>query len=786
IIYGYYRSYPNDQNGLSCYIHLNCHRGYSPACLDWTEICDGKVDCLDGNSDEEHCWQLELNECTQNEYQCTIGQCIPNEFVEDNLINPDCLDRSDEKYSDYDIYGSYYVPEPVFGWEDAKCKTTFLTSSCELRRPFHLINAMFSMNVNSLSNECWFAFKRYFMFPNPQEYIFTIRRECPLVLYVPDIPLLLSHVYTVYRTDNKLNSQGLLLPYLCSNKSFHDGSLKLVSGILLNNTMCFTSPPLQNIEQSDVSDSTSGFINIINKIFSQIKNFNRIINFPSNRCNTSNLYQCMNSSRCIAFHRLIDDISDCPYNDDENIFEDIHPELFVRLKDKYYYCYYSEKYIPKTFISDEKCDCGYDGDLCEDEDKYENYTQRTISFQILCDNFEKLYPITINEEDHTDETECEQWECDNIYTHCDGFWNCWDGRDELDCDLSSTIFNCSFNTRICVTLDTFQLKCLSIDKLNDDHVDCLGGTDEPKRCPGLYEHLGRFYCMNTHPAICISHLDLCNGVMDCPDGDDEQFCLQNRSISDSICQENYRVLRSDVEKFFCEGLKTNRKIERRYFRINDFNQSWEDEPDEKEVINTITLDDDDPIPLLDEPRCHHGLDLRVWLNKSTDSSTSTCLCPPGYYGNQCQYQNQRLSLSIRFHVRTESWKIPFAILVLLIDDTNQRIIHSYEQFTYLSLRDCQIKFNIHLFYTNRPKDMNRNYSVHIDIYEKSSLTYRGSFLYLVKFLFLPVHRLAFIADIPLLNYHKKSTCSTHQCQHGKCIKYLNNKETFCQCDQGWS
>jgi hypothetical protein len=41
---------------LTCYAHLQCHRGPSPLCLDWTEICDGKVDCTDGGHDEKHCW----------------------------------------------------------------------------------------------------------------------------------------------------------------------------------------------------------------------------------------------------------------------------------------------------------------------------------------------------------------------------------------------------------------------------------------------------------------------------------------------------------------------------------------------------------------------------------------------------------------------------------------------------------------------------------------------------------------------------------------------------------
>ncbi len=57
----------------------------------------------------------------------------------------------------------------------------------------------------------------------------------------------------------------------------------------------------------------------------------------------------------------------------------------------------------------------------------------------------------------------------------------------------------------------------------------------------------------------------------------------------------------------------------------------------------------------------------------------------------------------------------------------------------------------------------------------------------VTFPFLPVHRLAFIVDIPR-SEEKTQTCSNNQCVHKKCINYSNNPENvaFCQCDQGWS
>ncbi|CAF5127246.1 unnamed protein product, partial [Rotaria sp. Silwood1] len=95
IIYQFY-SHQYEPTTFTCYVHLQCDRGPTPSCLDWSEICDGKIDCMNGGRDEEYCWQLEINDCENNEYRCNNGQCIPYEFFRDDSLVPDCLDGSDE------------------------------------------------------------------------------------------------------------------------------------------------------------------------------------------------------------------------------------------------------------------------------------------------------------------------------------------------------------------------------------------------------------------------------------------------------------------------------------------------------------------------------------------------------------------------------------------------------------------------------------------------------------------------------------------------------------------
>ncbi|CAF1557935.1 unnamed protein product [Rotaria magnacalcarata] len=62
---------------ILCYETLPCPS--SPLCLDWREICDGVQRCSNG-IDEENCDKLEFNECEDDEFRCTNGMCIAEDF----------------------------------------------------------------------------------------------------------------------------------------------------------------------------------------------------------------------------------------------------------------------------------------------------------------------------------------------------------------------------------------------------------------------------------------------------------------------------------------------------------------------------------------------------------------------------------------------------------------------------------------------------------------------------------------------------------------------------------
>ena len=87
-----YRGNGYEPTSLSCYEHLKCKRSHHSSCLDWSEICDGKIDCLNDEVDEKDGWQPEIDECSEDESRCGNGQCIPQTFDSDFDLTADCID----------------------------------------------------------------------------------------------------------------------------------------------------------------------------------------------------------------------------------------------------------------------------------------------------------------------------------------------------------------------------------------------------------------------------------------------------------------------------------------------------------------------------------------------------------------------------------------------------------------------------------------------------------------------------------------------------------------------
>jgi hypothetical protein len=247
----HYGAAPPSQH-LPCYVHLKCnrvsdHSRMVGACLDWREICDGKVDCIDGGHDEEQCWQLEINECdSETEFRCHNGLCISLNFLNDDENNADCLDRTDEHvyYNAFGFaLGTAYTDifcemDPASRCEDhmyrptknseytLECgdgtRTSLFKFHCNNRRDLVLIEAFFTeMNV---SNECRLALycimwsqidwsSSYQMINDCDNdkydlYATLVKEHCPLLVEFP--PILFGHVRFVYTNDHFLVSKSFL------------------------------------------------------------------------------------------------------------------------------------------------------------------------------------------------------------------------------------------------------------------------------------------------------------------------------------------------------------------------------------------------------------------------------------------------------------------------------------------------------------------------------------------------------------------------------------------------
>ncbi|UJR38851.1 hypothetical protein I4U23_031516 [Adineta vaga] len=91
---------------------MSCNRGPFPACLDWTEICDGEPHCFDG-ADEQHCRELDLDE--------------PHDYQHERPETTAC-----------------HEDKETFLCDELVCRRSPLTISCSNTRSKKLFKALFT------------------------------------------------------------------------------------------------------------------------------------------------------------------------------------------------------------------------------------------------------------------------------------------------------------------------------------------------------------------------------------------------------------------------------------------------------------------------------------------------------------------------------------------------------------------------------------------------------------------------------------------------------------------
>ncbi|CAF1314374.1 unnamed protein product [Rotaria sp. Silwood1] len=792
-------------SNMTCYIHLKCNRGSTHTCLDWREICDRKVDCIGNDIDEIGCFELELNECEENEFRCHNGICIPEEFMDEGPYYPDCLDGTDE---DNHMILHYLRPissficseEPAFWCEEtdyAKLPRFFVCGdgersdkeifyisthnllailSCTNWRDLRIKESLFAyVEDSALSYECWFFLQCSAGYHDELDcsilcdyndehacYI-NITNICGTSFVIfPQRPILQGHVLFVYLTNKTIyyivNRPSMFPDYVCYDIR-KCPFLPSISILNINGTTCRTTEELDLHQFIDIINLFQGCLIVIEN---ELK-----INYSQ----SSSLFQCPGTTKYISKHRVLDGVHDCYKGADEKHIDTCQWKQKHRFK-----CSSENKCISDVQLRNSIQDC------LGGEDEISNISKQIV-YQKLCNGFVHMSSVLIDGMNETDETHCDNWPCNNLYTRCDGAWNCLNGADELNCVLT----NCPRDTHECISPITKKIICLPVHQAGNGIVDGLGSTDERTFCRLTYpkNYKLRYKCWNE--TICIPNNYFCGN--DLCFFDELHNC--SKDITDVINRlyEDKKLEIPDYEHFMLEPPKTtvSSLIMERNFLLNPTHSIFDLETSFEQSNSLIKLTTNQENAILNKQfrnvrtdTCNRGIGIYVGI-----SMTIECLCPPSYYGDRCQFQSQRVSLILQFSSMCETnCQGAFGIVITLIDQDN--IIHDYEQITYTTIYKCENKYFNYLLYKSRPKDMTKTYNIRIDAYNKINMSYYASWILPVKFLFLPVNRISAHLIIPVDAVSSVNNCSIF-CGHGQCLTYVNNRnQYFCYCDSGWS
>ncbi|CAF0735971.1 unnamed protein product [Adineta steineri] len=834
---------PRSYTVYSCYTHIKCERDLPHICLDWREICDGKVDCSNDGQDEMFCAELEMTDCSENEYRCHNGaQCIPKEMYYDGKFNIDCLDSTDEPEP---LLNSHCVGDPSFRCEERSCPHSFLfpcgDGECQQRsflysnelidnydhcrngRHNFVNEIVLSRNSNLLiSHECWRAMFCYFQYANviddkancgrhpcnellTEDCIKIIVNSCqstPQFVFPQSSLAFVSEIDLVYDINALLNKthSDLQPTYACFRNQRCAEFLGQVTQVA-NKSGCKRVPFSSGADESVYWMHTNWYDDLIDLV--RMCNAVDPTALNMTHCRADNLVHCQVNQRCISKSRLMDGFSDCYSGLDE---KELLSETSCSINDHYRsQCSAKNDYKVETLCLSLIFDEDFLMHKCLNaDDILHPINQAEVKippFSHMCDQILDMDPI----DGESDETHCADWPCDNAYTRCDGIWHCSNGLDESNCKNSM----CPPYTLPCVLPTNNSVICLPLSKMDDNITDCRGATDERLFCRKKYpfETDRRYKCWND--SNCIKTKFLCDTgpyQQDDPSvynhcklyGDDQHFCHFFDTDS-AVCESEYTGNRTIQEKILC-GLSEKYilggyRITQDVLHLSAAYAGYY--PDDLfgktefiiDINNSTSLqlkqNDKTLLPKIsfeDAWFCYRGIYVMVSRNRNR-----RCLCPPSYYGPRCEYQNRRVSLTLQFRTMhlSSTWDTTvFHFFVRLISEDNT--IDSNDQIIYSPLRDCNTKFDVYLLYKDHPKNRSKKYSVRVDAYVKNDLTYYASWHISIPFSFLPVNRISTILTIPLNVQQSKHGCDENSCgKHGRCIRYVSSSDFFCQCDTDW-
>ncbi|CAF4271353.1 unnamed protein product, partial [Rotaria sp. Silwood2] len=392
-----------------------------------------------------------------------------------------------------------------------------------------------------------------------------------------------------------------------------------------------------------------------------------------NSCTNSSYFHCNQSLKCIPYHRVGDGIDDCFHFEDES-FNACH------LNDSNRFICESDpnKCLLPVALGNGLLDCTFG----EDESyAYTSSLVKLMPFPVLC-NGEHDYrnrPLDVTE---TDETNCEWWPCNNPYTRCDELQHCLNGVDELNCPNSQ----CSSNEHECENELLGLSYCLPINHIFDKYVD---NCSDPFISRQIYFYNGTKNISNDYlswnNAKCAASHEICrSSTFSSIPKIQPDVCLHECTQPNSMCTQAVHLIENITYLCYLKSRRSSYNFPDLFFiptRFGDF--------------PSITTNCSIPIiPKYNQERklvseidatfnsyCYRGIAVLYGINQ-----TKICFCPPNYFGLQCQWQNQRVSLTLQFlRDGTTSSNVIFQAIIMLIDENGQ-ITPYFEQITYMPSR----------------------------------------------------------------------------------------------------
>ena len=481
-------------------------------------------------------------------------------------------------------------------------------------------------------------------------------------------------------------------------------------------------------------------------------------------CLNSSYFHCEKSLKCISYYRVSDGFEDCYYGEDES-----SPSCQLNDSNRFMCRSKPDKCLSLVAISNGQTDCpGGEDERTRDR---LNVT-RPLSFGYFCDG---VGETELGGRNETDETHCEWWPCNNSYTRCNTAWQCLNGADELNCPNS----RCAVNEYECKSSRDGPVLCLPEIRMFDEYIDnCGGGTFVRKATfnngtsydPTKYYAWNRTRCLDAHK-ICRQNSATLIAQ--------EEVCFRPTYPS-AWAAPGIRLMNTNL--WFCYIYSNRLDL------INNFVTSQLGYFPTKLSALSVRFapavnKKQTALPEVDIRSswyCNRGI-----LILSGADEQKTCLCPPSYFGVQCQWQSQRVSLTLQLLSRnSESTSEIFQVIIMLIDEQGQ-IAPNYERIMYIPARDCGTKFNIYLLYPSRPKNRSANYSIHLDVFDKTTLEYRASWYVPIPFSFLPVNPI--VTQLLIPGVEEADSCPLLCGTTGRCVRYTNRKSLFfCRCDRGYS